>query len=268
MGEQIGACQMKVLSRAVFSVCVFAAFLSNASISDRVIQFAGTGPDFYADGSAVVDGECYALVWSAAGSAFAGFNADGSLVSPDVNKLVYVAPLAKNGRCRNTLFQIPVEDCPAYEGGEWSVCLLDTRKASGTPAGLSENGTLRRINRWGVSATNLKVSEAASASPVSFRSGRSLSATDIGTTAATRSLLPTGAPTPSIVDFRIENGEAVLKVEGTVSYLTYDLETGETPALGTDNAAKTREDGLASGRITLKADAGKKCGFFRVVRAD
>ena len=40
----------------------------NSSIEDKVLRFSTLGIDRYADGSAVVDGECYALVWSPKGS--------------------------------------------------------------------------------------------------------------------------------------------------------------------------------------------------------
>ena len=35
-----------------------------ASMEDKVLHFSTPGPDRYADGTLVVDGECYALVWS------------------------------------------------------------------------------------------------------------------------------------------------------------------------------------------------------------
>ena len=64
-----------------------------ASIDDKVLKFSSSGPDRYADGSIVVDGECYALVWSPKGRSFAGFNADGTPISP-VDRVVLAASLA------------------------------------------------------------------------------------------------------------------------------------------------------------------------------
>ena len=62
-----------------------------SSIQDRLLRFSTPGPDRYADGSLVLDGECYALVWSPKGTAFAGFNADGTVVSSN-DRIVLAAP--------------------------------------------------------------------------------------------------------------------------------------------------------------------------------
>ena len=72
---------MKILvERAFFAaVLVFSAVLSADVVSDRHLVFWTNGPDRYADGSSVQNGECYALVCTKAGAAFAGFNADGSV---------------------------------------------------------------------------------------------------------------------------------------------------------------------------------------------
>lgn len=73
-----------------FALAVAHAFAGNAA--DTLITFStcGAGPDRYADGEAVMDGECYALVWSKDG-VFEGLQADG--VPVDANdKVVLVAP--------------------------------------------------------------------------------------------------------------------------------------------------------------------------------
>ena len=130
-----------------------------AGIEDKVIKFSASGIDRYADGSVVVDGECYALVWSPKGSVFAGFNADGTVVSPN-DRLVLAAPLAKDGKCRDAIFQVPAEEYAELEGGEWAVCLVDTRMGDGIPAGVVDGQPLR-VNRWGLAQSGVKV-EAAS----------------------------------------------------------------------------------------------------------
>lgn len=68
---------------------------SFAGITDYVATFSTPGPDRYADGTVVADGECYALVWSPKGSTFAGFSADGTTVS-SADRVVLAAPLAVN----------------------------------------------------------------------------------------------------------------------------------------------------------------------------
>ena len=86
--------------QAVVAACaVLLSSVAFAGIEDKVVKFSASGIDRYADGSVVVDGECYALVWSPKGSVFAGFNADGTVVSPN-DRLVLAAPLAKIRSCR------------------------------------------------------------------------------------------------------------------------------------------------------------------------
>ncbi len=40
------------------------------SMQDKLARFSTLGPDCYADGTIVRDGECYALVWSPTGTTF------------------------------------------------------------------------------------------------------------------------------------------------------------------------------------------------------
>lgn len=85
-------------------VCVVAVAFAN-SVSDARLSFSTKGPDRYADGSVVLDGECYALVWSKDGN-FDGFAANGECID-DCDRIVLIAPIAKDGRCPSVLFQIP-----------------------------------------------------------------------------------------------------------------------------------------------------------------
>ena len=61
------------------------------------VLFYSEGPDRYADGSVVLDGEVYALVLSK--GEFAGLNADGSLVDPANDTILAAASIAKGGEC-------------------------------------------------------------------------------------------------------------------------------------------------------------------------
>lgn len=91
---------MRCLGRAIAKKATVALLLllggfSFAGITDYVATFSTPGPDRYADGTVVADGECYALVWSPKGSTFAGFSADGTTVS-SADCVVLAAPLAVN----------------------------------------------------------------------------------------------------------------------------------------------------------------------------
>ena len=88
------------------SALAMASAAAFGGISDRVVVFSTPGPDRYADGSKVLDGECYALVWSPVGEVFGGFNADGTAVNA-ADRVVLAGALAKNGKCMEAIFQVP-----------------------------------------------------------------------------------------------------------------------------------------------------------------
>ena len=98
-------------------------------VDDARVSFSTKGPDCYADGSVVMDGECYALIWSKDGN-FNGFDANGECIDPE-DKIVLLAPVAKNGRCPPVLFQIPAAEAENLKNGQYAVYLLDTRVSSG-----------------------------------------------------------------------------------------------------------------------------------------
>ncbi len=246
-----------------------------ASTQDVVAFFSTEGLDRYADGSVVADDECYALVWSPKGSSFSGFKADGTLVSSR-DRVVLAAPLALGGRCRKSMFQIPAAEYAALEGGKWAVCLVDTRTADGVPAGVEANAP-RRVNRWGV-VRNGGV-EIKAASP--FASAAFAAATDgssatkaagrgasYGTYAEVLSEVPESAPAPQITAIDVADGLVRLTVAGTVPYLTYGVESGESPdALSADRATGVA-DGTSGGEIEFEADATTEARFFKVTRAE
>ena len=65
------------------------------------------GIDLYEDGTQVLDGERYALVYVAEGQTFGGFLTDGTLADPANNKIVTDKLYAKGGKCEYTPVQIP-----------------------------------------------------------------------------------------------------------------------------------------------------------------
>lgn len=115
--------KMKKSVAVLFSVLSAAVF---AGMNNVVVSFSSNGPDTYKDGTTVVDGECYALVWTPEGATFGGINADGTAVAP--SKVALAAPLAKDGKCPLVMFQIDEDFAKAnFPGGTWGVYLLDTR---------------------------------------------------------------------------------------------------------------------------------------------
>ena len=252
-----------------------------ASIDDKVLKFSSSGPDRYADGSIVVDGECYALVWSPKGRSFAGFNADGTPISP-VDRVVLAASLAQGGRCRDTIFQIPAEEYEELEGGEWAVCLVDTRRANGVPAGVKDSMPLR-VNRWGVvnggvkeSPTGISKLRLASSSGAKSgsttggtRSGASEGGTAVQPVRANRlSAVPPNLAPPRITAIEVGDGEVWLAVEGTAPYLDYTIISGETPSNLKEDYFSEVVEGDDGGEIAIGTVQSVKRRFFKVKRAE
>lgn len=272
---------MRCLGRAIAKNATVALLLlwagfSFAGITDYVATFSTPGLDRYADGTIVADGECYALVWSPKGSVFAGFNADGTPISSG-DRVVLAAPLAKNGRCRDAIFQIPADEYAELEGGEWAVCLVDTRTAGGVPAGVANNAPLR-VNRWGAVNSGLKI-EPAKASGIMFAVSPKVSSrgtllttseddSDEGVCAGVLSAVPPSVKPPKITAFEVSDGIVRLTVTDTVPFLTYTLAAGDSPdALEADDAAD-KVDGDTKAEIAIETDALEGSRFFKVTRAE
>ena len=263
-----------MLKRAFITMLLAAlSHAAVAAIGDKVARFSTPGPDCYADGTPVADGECYALVWSPKGATFAGFNADGTAISA-ADRVILAAPLALEGKCRDSLFQIPADEYAELEGGEWAVCLVDTRMANGVPAGVKDNAPLR-VNRWGQVKNEVKISTASTLVLDSIAApkagGRSLLAAvprETGACADTLSAVPDSVTQPRIIGFEVVDGVARLTVEDTVPFLTYTISAGDTPdALTADDAADW-VDGDTAKPIEIETDAVKGSRFFKVTRAE
>ena len=115
-----------------FVFCLLSSALFAAQ-NDTLIVFSTPGPDTYRDGTTVLDGESYALVWTANGSTFGGLTGDGKCVSTN-DRLVAVAPIAENSCCPETVFEIDAELAKSFQGGTFALYLLDTRVRNATGA--------------------------------------------------------------------------------------------------------------------------------------
>ena len=241
---------------------------------DKVLRFSTPGIDRYADGSIVLDGECYALVWSPAGKAFSGFNADGTAASSE-DHVILAGALAQGGRCRDSIFQVSADVYAALEGGEWAVCLVDTRKSNGTPAGV-RNGLPVRVNRWGivtggVSVTPVSISAlppgqgAGMARPYAYASG---SANPTGIRATRLSSVPAYTRNPTITGMDLSDGVVILSVADTVPYLTYTIESGPRLSIFAIDGAADVVDGENGVEIEIATGAYGATRFFRVIRAE
>ena len=245
------------------------------SMQDKLARFSTSGPDRYTDGSIVRDGECYALVWSPAGTTFSGFNADGTPVSA-TDRVVLAGALAQGGRCRDAVFQIPAQDYEELQGGEWAVCLVDTRMMNGVPAGVRDGKPLR-VNRWGIISGGVNITEAGSSNLRLMSGGPRAGATETsggtrfgasGVRANNLSAVPPNLLPPQISAIDVGDGEVWLAVDGTVPYLSYTIISGEHPNDLKEDYFSEVVDGDASSEIAIGTLQSVKRRFFKVKRAE
>ena len=248
---------------AAVIVCAACAF---GSMQDKLARFSTPGPDRYADGSIVQDGECYALVWSPAGTAFAGFNADGTPVSSH-DRVVLAGALAQDGKCRDSVFQIPAAEYEALKGGEWAVCLVDTRNLAGVPTG-TRNGKPVRVNRWGIISGGVNITDASSTKPRLAAATGGTRSVASAARATNLSAVPQNLLPPQITAIELTDGEVWLAVDGTVPYLDYTIISGETPNDFKPDYFSEVVEGDGRSEIAIGTPKTPKRRFFKVKRAE
>ena len=240
------------MKKTMFSMlAALAATAALAAANDALISFSTKGVDRYADGSAVLDGECYALVWTAAGSNGAAIAADGSVKGGEI---VLTAPVAKGGRCPTVMFEVAADDIETkYKNGTWGVYLLDTRRygadGKAVPAG-TVAGKVRLVNAAGaVPGASVRVATGSVSAAVAAAAASASSATAV----------PEGTPRPEIAGIRVDGANVFVTVRGTVPHLAYGLKSGETPSAVSEPAGAPRS-GEESGEIILVAPVKKGGG--------
>jgi hypothetical protein len=241
-------------------VCLFASGMLQANfLNDLCVSFSTQGPDRYADGSTVLDGECYALVWSKDG-AFDGINAKGECVDSN-DRIVLVAPLAKDGRCPSVLFQVSEAEAKELEGGRYAVCLLDTRVAS-ADGKMNPNGTvdggLEVVNGYGVVTAALDLKRNMSRNAV-----KELSSLVPGQVADGVSVAPKDVPQPKIKDMRIDGDKVYLTVENLEGYMR--VQGGKDVKVSDTTGAATKTTG-GNEDVILVAPKSGSSGFYKVIR--
>jgi len=250
----------KVLVSAFAAAMSAAAF---AGMNNVTIMFSTPGPDTYSDGTPVLDGERYALVWTPGGEAFAGINTDATAAG--ASKVAVSAPVATGGHCPNVLFQVDEGYAAAnYKGGSWSVVLLDTRKfklnKDGTPV-LDEFGNRVAVS-WGVNEPHFANGYGVIGNAVANASGFQ----SAGGIAAASETPSADIPNPVVKGISFDDENVFVTVESTSPALKYALVSGDTPdKVDTEVAGKDASSyGSESSEIVLiKA---KKSGgeFFKV----
>ena len=209
-----------------------------AAQNDTLISFSTNGPDKYMDGSQVLDGECYALVWTPSGETFGGFAADGSLVK-STDKLVLAAGLAKGGCCPMTLFEVDAAVADQYKNGEFAVYLVDTRvKGAAGEVSVGMSGTkIGLVNAAGLATAG--------------------GAANLGKVGVYAEVEP-----PTITAFKVDGAKVELKVAGMVDTVNYFVVAGES----IDKIAQPK-DAKADAEGVFRFDAAPGESSFKVIGA-
>ena len=252
-----------------------AAFADMPIMPAGWILFSSEGPDRYADGTQVLDGEVYALVWSKT-------DANGALVTPfalsadgnaaDGNHIVVArAAIAKDGRCPANYYILSATDV-ARHGGVYSVYLLDTRvtmlDAEGNPlvgadgapvvkAGQRDkDGKFSCVNGYAEVGATIEVGGAAKAQAVSGGTATALPA------AAKKAVVTSIVPA-------VEDGKVLLTVGDTLTSLTYTVrEFDKLGAGATSRDLVKGVPGVASGDLRVIVDGDGEKRFYQVVRTE
>lgn len=218
--------------------------------STSFVTFSTQGPDKYADGNVVSDGEAYALVWSADG-VFDGLNADGS--AKDANdKVLYIGNFAKGGRCGTVAFEVAGE-CAA--NGSFDLWLLDTR--------IFDNGLVVQVGKVNDKVTISRAVQAAATVTASAMTPGSGLGVPGGVSAVPPTVNLAGVSAPKITQFKIDGDYVVLEMEGSVPGLNYSAVGSNTPEFANPNEGKPS---TATGdKITVIMPKTGNQGFFKGV---
>ena len=239
---------MKKIVSIILSV-LFTNLYAN-SVEDSAIVFSTVGPDKYADGSTVLDGELYVLVWTNDG-VFEGFSADGKALD-EKDKILIVAPLAKDGRCPKVMFQIPKANAATY--GKFEVFLMDTRVVSSsgvaTPRG-AVKGEVQLVNGYGRVLADIALSNVPSKA-------------EGAVVANLNSAAPKDTRQPRVKAMRIEGDEVVLTVENMPGFMRVQSGKDASAADSTGAALEAPDSGDT---VTIKAPKMGERGFYRVIRS-
>ncbi len=248
------------MKRLVTCIMVLmAAFVIADGADDATVSFSTRGPDRYADGTTVMDGECYVLVWSADG-VFEGLSANGEPVDSN-DKVILVAPMAKDGHCPEIVFQLSASIAASLATGVYEVLLLDTRvtRADGTTApNGTVNGKLKMVNGYGGVSDGLAL-----ATTSGGLNAGSVAETSGGSVAAAGAKAPAGVAQPRIKHIRVEGDKVFLTVENLPGFMR--VQGGATLSDAGALGSATATDG-GSHDVILVTRATGSSGFFRVVR--
>lgn len=231
---------MKKTIAALFAMASAAVF-ATAGVDDLVVTFSTPGPDKYADGTTVLDNECYSLAYKKNGE-----------IAP-----VLTVRAAKDGRCIPVLFSLSKQTASNYTGGEWGVYLLDTRDFAKDATGK----TLAPLDKSG-KPTVVNVTAAVEDGFAS--AGISDATATKGVAAGSYDLAAAKVPQPEVTRIQIVGANVEVSVANTVPFVGYTLQSGKDVKNFSVPSGAVGSAGDTSSDIKLVAPKGDGAQFFKV----
>lgn len=218
------------MKKMIFGLALLAGACAFAGIDNVVVTFSTKGPDKYADGNVVTDGEIYALVWVKDGAKFAGIDANGDAVDGGNSRILLKAPVAKGGHCPNIQFEI---DETYYRenglaGGKLFVYLLDTRRFKLGDDGVETDGNGRPIVTSVGDASGLVNGYGAATDDIvcsGFAAANLSKSAKTGEAAA----VPEKGKQLKIRDIKLLDGNVYIYVSGSLQSMRYRVKMGKLP---------------------------------------
>lgn len=242
--------KMLLMLAGLISCTAAYAAATVGGVPAATVSFGTPGPDYYADGSQIVDGETYYLLFVPTGATFAIDN-EGTVTGGAT--LVHTGK-AKDGRCGEVIVELK----NVYTNGTFQMVVLDTRDGSGTPTG-------DIVVSYGAAApADVPGKETP---PATLKAAPVVSG---GVVVDTGAVVDPTLPAPKITGFSIGDGKITLKADapGGVYYsvsVTENLSSGIwtpiTEAKRTSAQVLSADSGLA-----LTVDPEKKTQFFKIER--
>lgn len=214
---------MKKLVSMVMGLAAAAAFAIPMP-EVQVLNFSIQGNETYADGSALADGECYALVWSEDGQ-FVGIDGEGKAKRAG-DEVIYIGQIVKGA---DVSFQI----ADGFKSsGSFDIWILDTR--------VFENGEVKSVGKTtGNKVTVTKAVKATSAAvEVAGSQGAPTAVGGVpGGAVVSGSTAPANIPALKFTSIKLDGGYVVMEAENTVAGVNYTTvadgkEAGITTATG------------------------------------
>ena len=246
------------MNKALFGLCLLSAAVSFGGVNNKVIAFSTQGEDKYADGTRVLDGEYYALVWTKNGATFEGIDTSGKIVGDEKeNAILLKAPVAKDGRCPFIQFEIDETYYAEHGlgGGTLAVYLLDTRKFKADADGVlvKKDGKFE-VESWGHEENPVN-GYGNTGAAIDVRAGAA--SADVGAAvAATDSSVVTEGGNARFTKIEQKGEYVYLHIDDTVPTVRYQFAAGDAPdALNKDLGQRYGTSGRKM-IIVRKAKAG------------